>query len=79
MKLYIYLKDPDGFYDSVKDEVEKHLRETLTGLDEDEFESVLEARVEKAWEKLSKWVEYKEYIGIDFDLDAMTATVRPRK
>lgn len=79
MKINVYLKDPDGFYDSVKDEVEKHLRETLTGLDEDEFESVLEARIEKAWEQLSKWVKFQEYVGIDFDLDAMTATVRPSK
>lgn len=79
MKLYIYLKDPDGFSTSVDEEVEKHVRANTTGLDEEELEGVIETRREQAWKKLSKWVEYQEYIGIDFDLETMTATVRTRK
>ena len=35
----------------------------------------LEKAVEEAQRKLAKWVKYGEYVAIDFDTDAGTATV----
>ena len=78
MKIRVTLKDPDGFYDCVKEAIEDSLDE-LDGLTDVEKENLLEHRLEKTWDKLEKWVEYKEYIDIEFDTEAMTAVVVPRK
>lgn len=77
MKLTVTLKDPDGFYESVLDAVKDSL--SGSGLDDDEMESAVETRMDKVWTKLSKFVEYKEYIDIEFDTDAGTARVVERK
>ncbi len=73
MKVSVYLKDPDGFSESVDEEVKKSLADL--GLDEDEMEPLIEKRTAKVWAQLRKWVESQEYVGITFDLDAGTATV----
>lgn len=77
MKIKITLKDPDGFYDSVKESVKDSLSDL--GLDKDEMEVLLERRLEKTWDKLEKWVDCQEYVNLEFDLDTMTAVVAPRK
>lgn len=73
MIIRVSLKDPDGFSDSVdqavRDDVEK------LGLDKDETEALEETRRVKAWEKLARFVSYQEYVTIEFDTDAGTATV----
>lgn len=73
MKIAVYLKDPDGFYDAVKDAATASLPKDL---DDDEREAVMETRLEKTWEKLKKWVQYQEYVTIIFDTEAGTATVK---
>jgi hypothetical protein len=77
MKISVYLKDPDGFSNEVDEAVKKSLADL--GLDEDEMEPLIERRTEKVWKQLEKWVEYQEYVGIEFDLEAGTATVQLRK
>lgn len=74
MKIRITLKDPDGFYESVREAVEKSL-EALTDLGADEKESLFEHRVEKVWEQLEPWVEYQEYVTLEFDTEKGTAEV----
>lgn len=74
MKLSVTLKDPDGFGDSVDVAVREEI--ATLGLDQDEAESVFEIRREKVWTSIKKWVGCQEYITIDFDTDAGTATVR---
>jgi len=78
MKFTVTLKDPDGFYDCVKDAVKESLDE-LEGLDEQEKEDLLEHRLEKTWDKLEKFVDCQEYLRVEFDTDKGTATVLPRK
>lgn len=78
MKIRVTVKDPDGFYDCVKDAVKDSLDE-LEGLDEQEKEDLLEHRLEKTWDKLEKFVDCQEYVTIVFDTDAGTATVEKRK
>ncbi len=77
MKVEVYLKDPDGFSESVDEAVRKSL--TDLGLDDDELEPLIKRRTEKVWAQLRKWVESQEYVGITFDVDAGTATVDVRK
>jgi len=78
MKFTVTLKDPDGFYESIKEAVDNSLNGT-TLLDEDEFEELAEIRRVKINEAISKWVKYSEYITIEFDTTANTATVVPVK
>ena len=78
MKIVVTLKDPDGFYDCVEDAVRQAVN-AIEALDPDEREGVLESRLESAWDKLEKFVEYKEYVRIEFDTDAGTATVLPNE
>ena len=76
MKVTVTLKDPDGFYESVDEAVKTSL--AGSGLPEDEQEALTETRREKAWEVLTKWVDYQEYVTIEFDTEAGTATVMPK-
>ena len=74
MKIRVTVKDPDGFYDCVHDAVKEEV-DAIEDLDEDEREDILETRLEKVWEDLERWVGYKEYVTIEFDTKAGTATV----
>lgn len=77
MKFSVQLKDPDGFYDGVHDAVKAQIDE-LGKLSDDERESLEEIRMNSINEAIDKWVEYNEYITIEFDTEANTATVVPR-
>lgn len=74
MKIHITLKDPDGVYEAVNSAVKTQLA-TVKGIDEDEREELEESRIEGLNEQLSKWIEYQEYIRLEFDTEAGTATV----
>jgi hypothetical protein len=73
MKIRVTMKDPDGMYDCVQDAVTAEV--TALGLPADEAEMVIEARAEKVRAAIKTWVEYGEYLTVEFDTDAMTATV----
>jgi len=73
MKFKINLKDPDGVSDSVMDAVVESV--AAMDLPDDERESLEEARAEKVNEALREWFEHGEYVTIEVDTDAMTATV----
>lgn len=77
MKVKITMKNPDAVYDQVNEAV----TESMDGerLSDDEREAVREIRAERAREKLGKWIEYGEYLTVEFDLDAMTARVVERE
>ena len=76
MKVKLFLKDPDGVYDSVNDAVQETLPD---GLSEDEAEDLLKSRTEDTHEKLKKWVEWKEYVTVEIDTDTGDARVLPVK
>jgi hypothetical protein len=77
MKIQVTLKDPDGFSNSIDEAVQKSLSDL--GLEEDEMEPLIERRREKVEAKLERWVRYNEYVTVEFDLDAGTATVVENK
>lgn len=77
MKFTVYIKDPDVFSDAVSEAVKKEV--SALNLPEDEAEAVIEKREEKVNDFLERWVEYGEYIKVEFDTEANTATVVTRK
>lgn len=77
MKLRVTMKDPDGVCDAVMEAAQRSVAGMK--LDEDEREQIEESRREKIGEQLQKWFEYGEYLEIDIDLDAGTATVVEQK
>ena len=76
MKLKITFKDPDGVYECVRDAVQETLPE---GLSEEETDELLESRTESTFNTLRKWIEWKEYLSVEFDTVSGTATVLPVK
>jgi hypothetical protein len=76
MKLKITFKDPDGVYECVRDAAQETLPE---GLSEEETDELLESRTESTFNTLRKWIEWKEYLSVEFDTDTGTATVLPVK
>ncbi len=78
MKIRITFKDPDAPYDAIQ-EAAKEQVEAIEGLDADEKESLVEGRVESIQEKLNPWIKYGEYITVEFDTEAKTATVIPNR
>lgn len=75
MKFTIFLQDPDGFYDSMQQAAEKYVNEHFPSADEDEKEALVDSRLDKMKDFISKWVQYGENIQIEFDTEAGTATV----
>lgn len=77
-KITIALKDPDGVHESIKQAAEDSVR-GMGGLDASEASDLESTRQESYARKLGKWIEYGEYVRIEFDTDAGTATVLPVK
>ena len=77
MKFKITLKDPDGFYNGIYHSVEDDIVEL--NLDDDEKEAMIEIRTEKLDQFLNQCVEHGEYITLEFDTEAKTATILNRK
>ena len=78
MKFKVTLKDPDGFSVGIDDAVNRALSGTTFFWKKD-ADSVYESRRKTIRLGIEKWVEYGEYIKIEFDTTAGTATVVPLK
>ncbi len=78
MKIKISFKTPDAVSNAIADafgtEATDPHGDSVTVIDDDVYE-----KAEAAREKLRKWVMYGEYITIEFDLEAGTATVLPAR
>jgi hypothetical protein len=76
MKVRMTLKDPDTMHDAV-DEAVKRLP-VPDGVSPEEFESIREERADSARSAITDlWMPWGEYLVVEFDTDAKTATVRP--
>lgn len=74
MKVRVTLKDPNTMQDAVDAAVVKLPRPE--GVEQDEWEDICEDRAAKAKATISSaWMRYGEYLDVEFDTDAMTATV----
>lgn len=78
MKIRVTLKDPDTMPDAVVDAVHADVK-TISGLSNDERQALAVSRhCEIQSEITSRWMEYGEYLTVEFDTEAWTATVLPR-
>lgn len=77
MKFKITFKDPDGVLNSISEAVDKSLDE-MVGVTEDEKEALRDIRCDVLREHLKKWIQYDEYVTIEFDTEAKTAIVIQR-
>lgn len=73
MKIKVTMKGPDAMIDAVQEAVKRDV--CAMGLPDNEAKSLIKMRAEKEREKLGKWFKYSEYLAVEFDTDAMTATV----
>lgn len=78
MKFEVTMKDPDGVYDCIQDAA-KEWAGQVTGVDEEERESLVESKHEKLQKICKKWFEYGEYLTVEIDTEAESITVKPRK
>ena len=77
MKVRVTMKHPDCVSDAIQEAARASVSELELG--DNERDLLVESREADIESKLSRWIEYNEYIRIEFDLDAMTATVLPVK
>lgn len=77
MKFTITMKDPDGPYDCIHDAAKSSLMNS--GLSEAEQRALIDLRVEKMHEVTDRFFRHGEYLTIEIDTDAGTATVLPVK
>lgn len=76
MKFKVTFKDPDVVYDAITDAAKESIPDCIT---DEEREALAELRRDELSEFTSKWVRYGEYITLEFDSEAKTATVVPSK
>lgn len=76
MKIKVTMKDPDTLHDAVADAVRDEVA-GLAGLSEDEREAVEEKRRAAVMAAAGKWFRYGEYLTVEIDTEAGTATVCP--
>jgi hypothetical protein len=74
MKFKITMKDPDGVYDSVTEAAKQSAAEAK-GIDETEREELQESRRETIDQDIRQWFKYGEYLTVEIDTEAKTATV----
>lgn len=78
MKFKVTMKDPDTLHDAIAEAVKEDL-EKIEGLDANDREALSENRQVAALAVASKWFKYGEYLTVEIDTDAQTATVCPDK
>jgi hypothetical protein len=78
VKIKVTLKDPDTMQDAVRDAVTRDVK--ALGLSARESALLIEDRTEnESTEITHRWMEYGEYLSVEFDTEAGTATVVERK
>jgi hypothetical protein len=78
MKFQITMKDPDGPYECIQDAATDSLTQ-ISGLSEEERETLKDQRVGQLRTFADKWMKYGEYITVEFDTEAGTAVVVPER
>lgn len=74
MKFTVTMKDPDKLHDAIADAVTADL-DKISGLDAEDREALFETRREAVSKITSKWFQYGEYLTVEIDTEAKTATV----
>lgn len=75
----ITFKDPDAVIDCVEEQLKEQLNKQYPELDIFELNALRESRNEKVQKFLSRWIEFGEYLTVEFDDEKGTATVVQQK
>jgi hypothetical protein len=77
MKVQVTFKTPDAVEQALDDEIKSDIGwcNEVEGLPWIAMEEAYEDRLEEAKGIISKWVEYGEYVTIEFDTETKTAKV----
>lgn len=73
MKFRITFKDPDGPYGCMRDIASDYARNLTKNPKEQE--AIEDVKFEEIQEFTEPWISYNEYVTIEFDTEANTATV----
>lgn len=76
MKIQFTFKDPDTVYDTLRECAEGEVNQ-IDGLSDGEREELVDGRHNKLKEACKPWIKWGEYVRIEIDTDAKTATVIP--
>lgn len=76
MKFTVTMKDPDTLGDAIDEAVRADIAK-IEGLNADDREALFKTRREGVGKITSKWFRYGEYLTVEIDTEAQTATVRP--
>lgn len=75
MKFTVTMKDPDTLHDAIEEAVVEYVNGLTGHLDEDDREDIIQNRKEKIAEICQKWFRYGEYLSVEIDTEAGTASV----
>ena len=76
-KIRVKFKDPDATHYPVIAAVEQWAS-TVVGLSEDQLSDAKESQTDTYQRAFSQWMEYGEYLDVEFDTEAGAATVLPK-
>jgi hypothetical protein len=80
MKIRVTLQDPDTLYDDVESAVRADIKANTSGLSKKEQKAILDERCDEERSVIAeRWMPYSEYLTVEFDTEAGTATVVPAK
>lgn len=74
MKFKVTMKDPDTLHDAIEEAVRADLQ-TVAGLTADERVALFDVRRDAVSAVTSEWFKWGEYLTIEIDTVAKTATV----
>lgn len=78
MKIRVTMKDPDALYEAVQEAVAAGVKK-LEGLTDQERDDLVDFRCDQVRTRIvENWMEWGEYLEVEFNLDAMSATVVKR-
>lgn len=77
MKIRFTFKDPDTVIEAIEEAVIASIPDNIT--DRAERAALIETHMCRESNKVAQWFEWSEYVRIEVDTDAGTATVLPAK
>jgi hypothetical protein len=73
MRFTLTFKDPDGPSECLREAVTESIPFTIT--DPEEIDQLIDSRLEDLREFIEPWVQWGEYVSIEFDTETKTAKV----
>lgn len=74
MKFRVTFKDPDTLGDAIREAVTGEVA-AMQLANTEERDALIDIRVRRVGEQVGKWFHYGEYVTVELDTDAGTATV----